>query len=412
MDIMMKSLIFYLALLSPLSVLAANPHATCQNGVVSKDGLSLPLTDVLDSNHLCAKACPGETSQPVLCQRIVDMVLPGGFNTTKADLYSIPHRGSWGMNYPLGKTESENTPGAFFESFSQNKFYIEADVALTGSNGKEPALVFVGHYFDMVSVNGPAGADPKDYIPSQFKQFKMRHRDQTPNYNDNARTTLVGELLEFAKKHQMVVFFDPKIPKKNPSFNEYQHIVAVILREAEARDALPNIIIKTTDNPTDAIIKMVPWISQSNYDRYYRGRFLWNPISEVFPGKAKEDVLTYIDNWIAATGKGKQIATLETGLFTPTDWSANSFSWKGASYVNIIHYMYKGNGFARKRTGIWHIDPMSPRGSFGLTYRSRMIGNTKDDKRGDIPLTLLSPYISTVAVTTNRPELWDSIISN
>lgn len=391
----------------------ANPHASCANGYVSKDGVLVALSQVIDVRHMCGATCPADSPSPQLCQRIVDLILPGGFGTTQSDLISIPHRGAWGLGYPLSRTESENTMGAFAKSVRDGWNYIEVDVALTGL--ETPFLppnydVFVGHYFDMVAVGGPAGALPHDYKPSEFRQFKMRHRDQTLNNNTNAEVMLIGPLIDWAKSNNVVLLIDPKVQRATATPNEYERIISIVLKKALDRSALANIVIKTVDNANDAIANMDDFISLQEYNRSYRGRFLWNPISEVFAGKPKDQVLTFIDDWLAATGNGTQIATIEAGLYTPQDWSTNSFSWRNGSYKNLIDYLYRGNSNARKRIGIWHIDPMSPRGTFGLKYSANMIGNTENDMRGDIPLTLTIENITSSAVTTNRPEVWDRAV--
>lgn len=359
---------------------------------------------------MCAASCPSSTAAPKVCQNLIDLVLPGGFNITSQDLISIPHRGAWGLGYPLSRTTSENTPGAFNESIRRKWPYIEVDVALTGKDGGGNYNVFVGHYFDMVAIDGAPGAVPQKYAPDQFASFRMRYRDGTPNHNDDAKVLLISQLIAWAKENDAILLIDPKVQKAKAITNEYELIIALVLTEARAQNALQNIIIKTTDSPSDAVTKMFPAITDYDYRQYYAGRFLWNPISEVFYGtRPKSAVLAFIDSWIKFADSGRQIATIEVGLFNPTDWSTNSFVRGGTTYRNIIDYLYRGNGGVHKRAGIWHIDPMSPRGTFGLKYSAQMIGNTPTDQRGNIPITVNYYGALSTAVTTNRPDVWDSI---
>jgi len=63
----------------------------------------------------------------------------------------------------------------------------------------------------------------------------------------------------------------------------------------------------------------------------------------------------------------------------------------------------KSLGAYGKRSAIWSIDPMGNKGTFNRVYQWRFVGNTDDDKRGNILTTLSYKLIPYVVINTDRP---------
>lgn len=405
----MNARIFLVALLSAVTALMLSMEASAEDACIRVAGQQLRPSDIYDTVHQCG-TCPGQTAQLLLCQAINRVMVPYWGSPTHADLVAIPHRGYWG--YPLGQGASENTQAAFSEALRRGYRVIEVDAALTGRDGNGNRSVFLGHYFNMAMVGGDRTKAPKDYTAAQLSQFKMNHRDQTPNSDNNAKLALMGDVIQWAKNNQVLLMIDPKIPGYAGP-NDYEEIVARVLIDARQRGALGNIGIKTVDNYADAIAKMSPFISAPSYQADYAGRFLWSPIPETKPNdKTRTQVLGYIDNWLASTGNGKHIITIETGLFSRDYWTAKQFTTEShTTYGNLIDYVERSTRYG-KRSALWSVDPMSPRGTLGRVYNWKFIGNTPDDQRGNTLVDLSYAFALFTAVNTDRPDEYKGYVDD
>jgi glycerophosphoryl diester phosphodiesterase len=365
-------------------------------------GQQLDPANIYDQRHQCG-TCEGQASKPTLCRAINRAMVP--YWSANSDLVAIPHRGIWGQ--PLNKGAAENTLGALKTSLAKGYHIVEIDVALTGPNNLGKREVFLGHYFTMTAVGGPANKQPSDYTPQDIVKFKMRKRDQTRSTDPEDRLIMFTDALAWAAQNQVLLMVDPKIPE-NPETHEYEKIVAYVLNEARATGALANIGIKNTGSYASTMKNMTPFLNAPV--AAYEGQFLWSPIINKSVGVTKDAALSKIKAWHAATSDSKQILTYELSLFSQNHWTANSFT-DGAQYQNGIDYLRQLTPLG-KRTAIWSIDPMGDKGTFGRMYNWKFVGNMADDGRGN-PFKNMSYFLAThLVVNTDRPDWYEGMVSS
>lgn len=260
----------------------------------------------------------------------------------------------------------------------------------------------------MASVGGSASQQPADYPPAQLTQFKMNKRSMTPSHDAKDSLLLFNDALTFAHDKNVLLMVDPKEPANAPD-DYLEQVIAKVLQITADRGMFNRIAIKTSrpyaemrarlDNLTGG--KIAQW----------EGHFLWSPITATTAqSRTLDEIITFIDDWHAHTESSKQVATYEVSLFSPDYFGAKPFTRGGKTYKNLVDYVRQLTPLG-KRSAFWSVDPMGDKGTFSRTYTWKFIGNTVDDKRGN-PLTNLSyDYGPYVAINTDRPDQYDSFVS-
>lgn len=384
---------------------ASCDFAHAEDNCVDVAGQSLDPSEIYSSKHSCS-TCAGQ-SEHLVCAVTNRLMVP--YWSKPADLVTIPHRGLWGQ--PLSQGASENTLAALDVARQQGKAIIEIDVTFTGTTD-ENRDVFLGHYFSMASVSGPADRAPSDYTPEQITAFKMNKRDMSPATDQLDALTLFRDVLVYADSHEMLLMVDPKAPA-GVSPNYLEEIIWKVLQIAKEENALEHVTIKTQRGYAD-IVGILNSLSGLKFSDEYEGRFLWSPITKSSLPNTEDpytlkDITDFVDLWHINTEQSKQIATYEINLFSPEFFGSRPFSIDNVSYHNLVDYVKELTPLG-KRSAFWSVDPMGDKGTFGRLYNWKFIGNTADDKRGN-PIVNLSYWGAThVAINTDRPQQYDTLV--
>ena len=370
---------------------------------IERGGHSAEPNQIYPSHHACG-SCSGQQQYYSFCQLFNQLMMPDF--TSDSDIVPIPHRGTWGTKINTG-LPSENTLGALWNSVLDNDFkIIEIDISLTGEGLANEPTAILGHYFSMLAFGGDPDKAPKDYSPEQIQQFRMRNRAQQKTNNAFAHIPLLEDAIIWAKNNNVILTVDPKMPTGAPD-DELQRLMAITLNLADEHDALKNIILKAVDPYDFCVLKMDQYLDKPFSD--YEGKFLWIPVVGTHASDPISTVLQSIDNWNQKTSASRHVAFYEAQLYAPSNPAANPFNHLGDTYENMIDYVKSLGIHAPKRAGLWSVDPMNPRGTLGREYNFKFIGNTDDDKRGNVITTLSYKYGPHCAITTDRPNVFKEL---
>jgi hypothetical protein len=325
-----------------------------------------------------------------------------------ADVIGIPNRGSWGL--PLIGGHPENTMAAAKAALAANYRIIEVDVQLSGhGTGANPRDIVAGKYFSMAAVGGPANKTPEDYSPQALVTFNMRNRDQSKSFVPEDRLILFKDLLAWAAKNEVLLVVEPR---ESPYIHEYYPgaIAAVVLEDAKAMGALSNIAMKSRDSYANTV-KNIELYLQDDFQKDYKGRFLWVPVTNDTSDKEEQLTLFDIREWDAATENSKRILAYQIGLYSEHAWSGSHFYEDGKSYYNLIDYIKELTPLG-KRSAVTPQEAMGDRGQLDAQYKWKFIANSVIDTRGSPFRNLEYPLSRHLAFISDRPQWYVDLVDS
>lgn len=409
-------------------------------------GRLINTAEVYDPSHRCyTQDGQAGVSTRLLCGAINRLMITDWNNARSSDLVPIPHRGLWGGAGGSKTTVAENAMGAFKAALDAGYRVLEIDAAVAGPSCPTAyGDVFVGHYFSMLAAGGDVAKRPCDYTANNIAQFSMRLRDGRVNNLESNKLVNITDVIRWAKDNQVLLMVDPKVPGLTPQEerSQYSYIIFKVLESALSNSALENVAIKTTYGYSESLL----FFPYGDYDRYYKGKFLWSPIinksSCMTKGSAEggcndgdtgDEISTVIGaakSWRYETNDSKQIATYEVQLYNRDHWASKPFAVSGVHYENLVDFVARqtvncpAKSWLCKRSAIWSVDPASDKGTLSRDYGWKFIGNTvgrgawKDDQRGS-PFVTLGYGASTngsgfgsplyAAVITDRPDVYSQM---
>jgi Glycerophosphoryl diester phosphodiesterase family len=335
----------------------------------------------------------------------------------KENIYVASHRGKWGQ--PLSGGEPENTLEA-----------VQAAEALTGFSAKmvemdvtqiaDGRLVFLHDYVmsRLTSYTGEKFSFEMSW--SEMSKYKVRLRDGSESAR---KVTLYTDMLTHMRDNHHFLMLDIKenqakmkgsLCKANCAFQSsesqdqsWTSIASKAIEVAGSLGASHNIMIKTYKSARSTLAFLGNKNSKSTF---------WTPmiVSNAPQWKTNgqadiQKMCDFVDEW--QTELGDFILCYETDFFTPGDVQLQSFTRTkngvATTYQNLPHYIYATTG---RRSGIFSEDPASSKGTVNRWADWKM-KDTTTDQRGDFIWLTTIPYGKIFLVTTDRPDVWNSLKS-
>ena len=364
------------------------------------DGRTYPPSMFYNFDHPCSE-CENQTLGH--CKALNRVVAPK--YSAAQDLVIIPHRGVWG--FPKGAGLPENTLGAVKCAKQYGLNVIEVDVMKT-LDGK----AVLSHYFPLTWADRPGDLPDKTLAELMTYRVKMRNGELHPTetYGDFAAAA------EYAWAEGALLVVDIKVRQGGSTPEGMTAFVSTVkaVLESVSSNHLGSIAIKVPAmdyHPFMAeIYSQIP-----NYVIEYKDKFQWIPISsKALAHSDLSSVLTRLNIWMS--NEGKNLAFVETIIFSPDWWGAKPFIWFGIQYEGLVDYVRRFLTSSVRpygyRASVWSLDSMGERGTFTREYEWRHYGNFADDKRGVIPITMNFDGMTHSMITTDRFDIFQQYLDS
>nr|WP_186974319.1 glycerophosphodiester phosphodiesterase family protein [Bacteroides intestinalis] len=323
-----------------------------------------------------------------------------------ADFIIATHRGVWGDN--LGAGNPENSTAAIRDT----KLYtdvLESDVM----NTKDGELI-ISHDYNLKRLSDYSGSD-EDYLynmnASQIKNLHLRKRNMDVS---EYKYLTFGDMIDALKKYELVLTVD--IKEIRSRYDKNGNCIAAceydVKQHGEAAKKL------MTQSFMNILKKCVEIAEQKNALQYlaFKVNYSYAELSQYLTEEQmsktlfmpvihpdRENYLDFIDTWIRRAKK--ELVAWQTNFRKVGDPYLTRFTRYGASYDNLLHYVYENSGL---RPGIYPEEPAGPRGVAGRYGEFRM-KDSKDDMRGDHYFLMSIPYGKIMVLTTDRPDVCKAI---
>lgn len=362
-----------------------------------------------------ANFCTGNNSD--YCDIFRDIRNPPDPTATgfKENIYVACHRGKWGQ--PLSGGNAENTIAA-----------VQDAEAITGYNSKliemdlteiaDGTLVFLHDYVmsRLTSYTGSLYSFQMTW--PKMLDYYVRLRDGSQS---TSKVTLYHNLALHMRDNNHFLMLD--IKEKQAKMRGTTCVANCDFQTALSQDAswatitrnaiIKGSLVEATKNITIKTYKFPQVIEKLLGPRIAKFVF-WTPmiVSNAPQWKTNgqpdiQKMCDFVDEWHSKLGD--VVLCFETDFFTPSDVQLQSFSRTKngvtTTYQNLPHYIYATTG---RRSGIFSEDPASSKGTVNRWGDWKM-KDTSTDLRGDFLWLSQIPYGKIFLVTTDRPDVWNSL---
>lgn len=322
-----------------------------------------------------------------------------------ADFVIAAHRGFWGDN--LGNSNPENSIGAF-EAAKQFTDVLETDVTYTGDR-----KLVMSHDYSLHRLSNYEG-DKNDFLfdmdSSILDNLFLRKRNMTVS---DSKYLLFEDVVDAIVRLGLVLKVDIKDIRA-----KYKNGVCIANCEYDPKTHGEVAAKKVKDSWMGIFAKCISIAAKKNALQYiaFKSPYTFNELKEyvsedtlnrvlfmpvIQPGR--KDFLEFTDAWIEQGGN--KVIAYETNFKNPSDMYLKPIDRGGVHYVNLLEYVYKRTGL---RPGCYPEEAMGPKGVVSR-WADWQMKDLRKDFRGDHLWLMSVPYGNIMVLTTDRPDIWNSI---